>query len=158
MSRVKQLQGTAATDVAAPVAQCVALFEAVERYPTWYPEAVRRVEVTEREAGGRPTQARAALHVAYGPLVRDFDLLLAITVEPPGTVRLARIPHQPSDPERFDVTWHAAEATRTRIELRLDANLSVPRLVPVGGIGDQFARGFVNAAARELERGSAPGA
>ncbi len=147
---MKQLEGTAAAEVAAPATQCVALFEAVERYPQWYPEVVRHVEVTEREAGGRPTQARAQLHVAYGPLVRDFDLLLAITVDSPGTVRLARIPHGPSDPERFDVTWHAAEAARTRIELRLEANLSVPRLVPVGGIGAQLARGFVDAAAREL--------
>jgi hypothetical protein len=146
---VKQLHGNAALEVAAPAAACLALFEAVERYPDWYPDVVRRVVVVEQDAGGRPSQARAALHVAYGPLVRDFDLLLAVRAQPP-TVTLDRVPHHPGDREQFRVTWRATDGPRTRIELELDANLSVPRLVPVGGVGDGLARGFVDAAAREL--------
>ena len=34
----------------------------------------------------------------------------------------------------------------------LDATLSVPRLVPVGGIGNELAREFVAAAGRALTR------
>jgi Polyketide cyclase / dehydrase and lipid transport len=149
---VKQLQGTATREVAASAAQCVALFAAVERYPDWYPEVVRRVEVTERETDGRATKARAALHVVYGPLVRDFDFLLAISVDPPAAVRLERVRSGPADEQAFRVTWRAAEGPRTRIDVRLDANLPVPRFLPVGGIGDGIAGGFVDAAARELDK------
>lgn len=146
---MKQLQANAAVDVAAPAADCVALFEDVERYPDWYPDVVRRVTVVERDADGRPSKAHAVLHVAYGPLVRDFDLLLNVDTEPP-TVTLTRVPHGRDDPEQFRVTWRVAEGARSRIELQLDANLSVPRVAPVGGMGDGLARGFVDAAARAL--------
>jgi Polyketide cyclase / dehydrase and lipid transport len=149
---VKRLEGTAAVEVASPAAECVALLAAVERYPAWYPEVVRRVEVTEHDPMGRPSRARATLHVSYGPLVRDFELLLAIAFEPAGTITLSRVPDEPSDPERFEVTWRVGDGGRTRIELRLDANLSIPRLLPVGGIGDGLAQGFVDAAARALEQ------
>ncbi len=62
-----------------------------------------------------------------------------------------RVSHGAADHERFDVTWRVTESTRTRINLQLNANLSVPRFVPVGGIGDGLAQGFVGAAARALE-------
>ncbi len=55
------------------------------------------------------------------------------------------------DREQFSVTWHVREAEGgAEIDLALDANLSVPRLVPLGGIGNGVARGFVDAAARAL--------
>ena len=47
-------------------------------------------------------------------------------------------------------TLAAAPGGGTEISLALDATLSVPRLVPLGGIGDSLADGFVSAAAREL--------
>jgi hypothetical protein len=147
---VKQLQGTAATQVAAPAAECVALLAAVDRYPTWYPEVVRRVEVVERDGDGKVAKARALLHVVYGPLVKDFNLLLQIGVADPATVILTRLANERSDPERFEVRWHVSDGAQRRIELRLDANLSVPRLLPVGGIGDGLAHGFVAAAAKAL--------
>jgi ribosome-associated toxin RatA of RatAB toxin-antitoxin module len=153
VSRVKRLDGKAAVEVGSSPAECLALVKAVERYPTWYPEVVRRVEVTERNPGGEASQAHATLHVAYGPLVKDFELLLAIEHEP-AAVRLARIPHDRSDSEEFLVIWRINDGPRTRIELELDANLSVPRLLPVGAIGDGLAQGFVAAAARALEGSS----
>jgi ribosome-associated toxin RatA of RatAB toxin-antitoxin module len=148
---VKALQGAAAVEVAASPAECMALLQAIDRYPSWYPEVVRRVEVTERDGDGRPSKANATLHVVHGPLTRDFNLQLAVLSEPPGTVRLVRLSHGPSDQEQFDVTWRVTESPRTRINVQLNADLSVPRFVPVGGIGDDLAQGFVGAAARALE-------
>lgn len=148
---MKALQGAAAVEVAASPAECSALLQAVDRYPSWYPEVVQRVEVTERDGDGRPSKANATLHVAHGPLTRDFNLQLAVLTEPPGTVRLVRLSHGPSDHEQFDVTWRVTESPRTRINVQLNASLSVPRFVPLGGIGDELAQGFVGAAARALE-------
>ncbi len=149
---MKELRGTAAVEVAATPAECVALLEAVDRYPEWYPEVVQKVDVTERDAGGQPTKANTRLHVVAGPLTRDFNLQMAVVSEPPGTIKLMRLSHGPSDQEQFQVIWRVTEALRTRIDVALDANLSVPRFLPIGGIGDGLAQGFVGAAARALER------
>jgi hypothetical protein len=48
------------------------------------------------------------------------------------------------------VTWHVDAPAHAQIRLDLHANLSVPRFLPLGGIGDAVADGFVNAAARAL--------
>jgi hypothetical protein len=147
---VKELTGSARASVAASPEACLAFLAAVDRYPTWYPEVVRAVDVVERAPSGQPTRAQTKLHLAQGPLTKDFDLLMAVSVEPPGTVRLTRIAHGSSDAERFEVTWHIDAAAHTEISLDLRANLSVPRLLPIGGIGDSVANGFVSAAARDL--------
>jgi hypothetical protein len=102
----------------------------------------------ERGDDGLPVKARASLHVAHGPLTRDFRLLLDVHCEPLRLVRLSRVPHDRADPEQFQVTWRLREGTE--IELELAANLSVPRFLPVGGIGEALASGFVAAAARAL--------
>ena len=60
---MKRLQGSAASTVAAPIEACFELLEAVDGYPTWYPEVVREVEVIERGDGGRASKARTTLHV-----------------------------------------------------------------------------------------------
>ena len=147
---MKELHGAASETVGTPIEQCYELLLAVDRYPDWYPDVVREAEVVERDPDGTPTKARATLHVSAGPLVRDFRLLLAVVAQRPTRVRLARIPHDSSDDEEFQVTWRLHGDGQTRIELELDANLSVPRLVPLGGIGESLARGFVTAAANEL--------
>jgi Polyketide cyclase / dehydrase and lipid transport len=137
--------------VAAPVEECIRFFEAVDRYPSWYPEVVRELEVVERDDRGRPTRVRAVLYMSYGPLARSFRLLLAIRVDSPRTVRLTRLRNEPSDREQFDVIWRLREeGGNTRVHLELDASLSVPRLVPIGGIGDAMAEGFVTAAIKDL--------
>jgi hypothetical protein len=150
---VKELHGAASAVVPASVQECLALFAAVDGYSSWYPQVVKDVTVVERDEQGRPSRARATLHVSVGPLVKDFDLLLVVRVEPPATVTLARVPHDPSDSERFEVRWQAHDAGQTRVQLELDANLSVPRLVPLGGVGESLARGFVEAASRALAAG-----
>jgi Polyketide cyclase / dehydrase and lipid transport len=149
---MKDLRGSASGLTTAPIDACVRFCLAVDRYPTWYPELVRKVDVLERDAGGEPTRARAVLHVAVGPIVKDFNLVLAITLADPQTVKLTRVPNHPGDDERFDVVWHLEEGgSSTRIRLDVEASLSVPRFLPVGGIGDGLAQGFVTAATRALD-------
>src|SRR5579884_1689739 len=147
---MKELHGAASALVSSPITECFELLCAVERYPSWYPEVVREASVLERDENRRPTKARATLHVAAGPLVRDFNLLLAVSTVQPTLVRLARIPHDASDEEQFDVTWRLEQHSGTRIQLDLEASLSVPRLLPIGGLGDSLADGFARAAASAL--------
>jgi len=153
---MKELQGAATTRVHASVADSLELLTAVERYPAWYPDVVRRVEVLERRSDGTAATARATLHVSQGPFTRDIDLVLSVETAPVGTVQLTRIPDNDGDRERFSVSWRVAEAQPgARIGLELEAQLSVPRLVPLGGVGSAVARGFVDAAARALDGGNA---
>jgi hypothetical protein len=146
---MKKLHGAATEVVAAPLDECLALLKAVDRYPTWYPEVVRKVDVIDRDPSGEPTRARTKLHVSRGPLVKDFDLILAIVTEPPATVKLTRPTSDPSE-QQFGVTWRLHDGDGTRIELNLEANLAVPRFLPVRGIGNSMAKGFVAAARKAL--------
>jgi hypothetical protein len=148
---MKELTGSASGTTSASPAQALALLEAVDRYPSWHPQVVKEAEVLERDAEGHPTKARCKLHVEHGPLTRDFNLVMTETVDPAGAVKLSRIPHQPTDPERFDVTWRVDGGNpATRIRLDVAANLNVPRLIPLGGVGDSLAQGMLSAATRAL--------
>jgi hypothetical protein len=147
---MKELSGSASTDVGAAIEDCFALLIDLERYPDWYPETVRDVLVTERAAGGDPVKARTTLHAAIGPLAHEFHLLMAVESSRPSLVRLTRVSHGPGDRERFEVTWRLERAAGTRIRVELAANLSLPRLLPVGGVGDAMAGGFVRAAAKAV--------
>jgi hypothetical protein len=89
------------------------------------------------------------IHGARGTLVREFQLLLAIAVEPPRSVTLTRVTDHPTNQE-FTAVWLLRSDSRTRIALQLDAKLRVPALVPAGGIPDEIANGFVTAASRAL--------
>lgn len=147
---MKELRGSAGATVDAPLESALALLEAVDDYPSWYSEVVRAVEVLERDEDGSPARVRTTLHVARGALAHDFELLMAVVVQRPTTVRLTRIPHEPTDAERFEVTWNLHGNGLTRISLDLLANLDVPRFLPIGGIGDSVAQGFVDAAVARL--------
>jgi Polyketide cyclase / dehydrase and lipid transport len=148
---VKELKGSASGTTPASREACIALLADAERYPDWYPDVVKTVEVLERDASGQPSKVRTKLHVQHGPITRDFDLTMAVDVEPQqGTVKLHRIPHEPSDAEKFEVNWAVGGGAPTRIGLDLAANLDVPRFLPLGGIGDAIAAGFVSAATRAL--------
>ena len=83
-------------------------------------------------------------------MTRDFNLMMAVTVDPAGTVKLSRIPHESGDGERFDVVWRVDGGDNTRIQLDLLADLNVPRFIPLGGVGDEIAQGMVTAATRAL--------
>jgi hypothetical protein len=146
---MRQFRGEAAEVVGSPVEDCLALLAAVDRYPEWCPDVVREVQVLDRRAGGQPSKVRMRMHVVRGPVDREFDLLLAIIVEPPGTVKLTRVTDHPTDQE-FNATWLLSPARSTRISLQLDAKLRVPSYVPAGGVGDAIADAFVTAASRAL--------
>jgi Polyketide cyclase / dehydrase and lipid transport len=146
---VKDLYGQATETTAAPVDDCFALLAAVDRYPLWYPDVVREVDVLGRGAEGQPTAVRAKFRVAYGPLVHDFDLVLAVTLAEPMSVRLARV----GGSQRFELTWHVREGGHTQIELDLYAKLRVPRVLPLEGVGNTVAERFVVAAKTALASG-----
>jgi ribosome-associated toxin RatA of RatAB toxin-antitoxin module len=147
---VKELTGSAAGTTNATPEQAFALLEDIDRYPVWHPEVVKEAEVLERDAQGHPTKAHCKLHVERGPMTRDFDLVMAVSVEPRRTIALKRIPHEQGDAERFEVTWHVDGGQSTRIALDLLADLNVPRFLPLGGVGDGLADGMVSAATRAL--------
>lgn len=148
---MKELTGTATSATGATREQAFALLEDIDRYPVWNPEVVKEAEVLERDAQGHPTKAHCKLHVERGPMTRDFNLVMAVTVDPGRTIDLKRIPHDPGDQERFEVTWSVAGGNpSTRIELNLLADLNVPRFIPLGGVGDDLAQGMANAATRAL--------
>ena len=147
---MKEITGSAAGTTGATPEQAFALLEAIDGYPTWYPEVIKEAEVLERDAQGRPTRARTKLHIERGPLTRDFNLRMSVMDDPIITIKLSRIPNEPSDKERFDVTWRVEGGHPTRIRLDLLADLSVPRFVPVGDVGDALAQGMVSAATRAL--------
>jgi hypothetical protein len=150
---VKELHARAQTAVTASVDECLQLLRAVEGYPQWYPSGVKEASVLERDAAGVPTRVRTTLHVATGPFVKDFALTMAITEPGQGTIRLAREPHGSADHERFDVIWTVTgSGAGENVALRFDANLSVPRFLPVNGVGESIANGFVNAAGSRLRR------
>jgi hypothetical protein len=148
---VKELTGSGSVTTSASPADCMTLLEDIDRYPTWAPDIVKEAEVLERDAAGHPVKARTKLHVERGPLTRDFDLVLDVSIDPAGTIALRRIPHQPTDEERFDVTWRVDGAQGTRIALDLAANLDVPRFIPLGDVGDAMAQQLVSAATRALQ-------
>ncbi len=136
----------AAASVEASVEACLALLADVEGYPRWHPEVVRGVEVSERDRAGRASRARVELRLGFGQLAGSFEELMAVSVRPGEEVRLERIPHGAGDPERFEVRWRVTAGPPTRLELELSASLELPRLLPLGGLADSVAQGFVAAA------------
>jgi len=148
---MKHLQGAAESTVSMPIEECLAFLAALEAYPSWYPDVVREVKVVESGDDGLPLKAETKLHLSYGPVSRDLDLLLAIRVRRPGLVQLTHVPRGPSSGTSFDATWRLESDGDTRLALELEATMPVPRLVPLGGVGDAFADGFMQAAVGELE-------
>lgn len=135
--------------VAASREDALALLGAVDRYPDWHPDVVRSVEVLESAPDGRPLTVRAKLHVSSGPFTHDFNLTMAVAVDAHRTVKLSKVKSEGSDQE-FDVAWRLRKDKGTRIELDLHANLDVSRFLPLGGVGDSLAEGFVAAATDAL--------
>jgi hypothetical protein len=146
---MRELHGTASETAPAPLDACLALLAAIDSYPDWYPDGVREVEVLERNRAGQPTRVLTVLHVAVAGFDRDFHLTMNVEVDPRGRVVLSKVKVDPSDPP-FDVAWKLSESDGTLIELEIDTALPVPRLVPLGGVGDSIARSFVSAAGRAL--------
>ncbi len=151
---VKHLHGEAQGAVDAPIEECLGLLADLEAYPSWYPEVVNEVEVVEYGDDGLPLKAATKLHLSYGPASRDLELLLAVRVHRPGLVQLTHVRSGSSSGASFDATWRLEDHGGTHLKLELDAVMPVPRLVPLRRVGNTYATGFMQAAARRLESGS----
>jgi hypothetical protein len=144
---VRELHATAAASVQASVERCLALLGDVEAYPSWCGEVV---EAAERDAAGPASRARVTLRLGRGPVAGRFHELMEVEVLPPHQVSLARVPHQETDPERFEVRWELEPGPQTLLTVELDAVLDIPRLLPLGGLADSVAQELVAAAIRAL--------
>jgi hypothetical protein len=147
----REFHGEAAEGSSAPLEECFGLLAAVERYPDWCGEVIRDVEVRESGADGQPTQVRMTVHVARGPIEREFNLFLAVATEPPQLVKLTRVTDHPTNQE-FNATWllGVRPGETTLITLQLDALLRVPWYMGGRGVGDAIAQRFVEAACAAL--------
>jgi ribosome-associated toxin RatA of RatAB toxin-antitoxin module len=150
---MRDFHGEAAAVVAAPLQDCFALLAAVDGYPHWCPDVVRDVEILNSDAGGQPSSVRVTMRIARGVLVREFDLFLAVVLEPPQAVKLTRFTDHPTEQE-FTANWVLRPAAGTRIALEIDAKLRVPSYIPAGDAGDAIAERFVTAACSALSAGS----
>src|SRR5262249_43327012 len=99
MRGTRGFHGEAAEVVAGPREICLAVLAAVDRYPDWCPDVIREVVVLDRGADGQPSSVRMTMHIARGGLVKEFNLFLAIFVEPPGSVKLTRVTDHPTNQE-----------------------------------------------------------
>jgi hypothetical protein len=144
---MKDLRGSATGQVSATPEECIAVVSAVDRYPIWYPDVIREVEVLQRDKSGVARRARTTVHLAFGPLANDYRFEVKIDVKP-STVVLTRVPNGSSDAERLEIHWRVRPG---QLGVDLAARLEVPRFVPLGSAGDSVAQGFVEAARRVLD-------
>lgn len=148
---MKALGGAASAVVTAPPERAYAVLAEVERYQEWYPDVIRRVAVHERDGDGAVELADVTLS-APGLPIGDLQTRMRAERHPTHAVSLVRVPNEPGDDERFSVAWTVEPAgAGSRVAVRLDAVLPVPRLVPLGGLGDRMAGGFVRAAKAAIE-------
>ena len=147
---MKDLNATASREAAAPIDTCFDRLADVEGYSRWHPAGVKRAEVVERDPAGTATKISTTFILQR--LQRDFTLEMALRLERPQLIELRRLPKKPGDPEHVILTWRLSErgADRTSIALDLNAKLDLPRFLPIGGVGETIARGFVDAAVASL--------
>lgn len=148
---MKDLHATAEGDAGRPIEVCFDQLADVESYPRWYPAGVKRAEPLERAPDGQVTKLKTTLAISR-PIQREFRLHLAVMLDRPERIELRRLPKEAGDPEEMAVVWrlHVLAPDRTRVAVDLAARLDVPRFIPVGGIVDGLAKGFLGAAVQSL--------
>jgi len=147
---LKELQGSASTEIELSAEECFDRLASIDRYPTWF-EVVRAVEILERERDGRARLVRVELHVPQSPFGVDFELVVAVQADRPGAMQFTRVPDGPADPDRLELTWQLTDRGSTQIEFEFDAAVSfVPGYLPVGSAGDVIAEAILNAATAAL--------
>lgn len=145
---MRDLSATSAGEAPAPIEVVFERLSNVTDYPSWYPAGVKYAEELERGPDGEPSTVKTTLALAQGRIQRDFTLHLAVTRDRPRMIELRRLPKTADDRELVTITWQLGELgqERTRIEVALAAKLDIPRFLPLGGIADNIAGGFLNAA------------
>jgi ribosome-associated toxin RatA of RatAB toxin-antitoxin module len=149
---MKELTASATGVTAAAIDRCYAHLLDVERYPQWYPDGVKSVQVLERNAAGVPTKIDAVLAAVAGPLRKQFDVRLALEPEPPTVIALARIADDRGDHELLTISWLLRDlgADGTEINVELGARLDVPLFLPIDPVAREVANGFLQAALKSL--------
>ena len=138
------------------IERCFAVVADVEHYPDWYPAGVKRVEVLERGDDQRARLVATVLSVGDGPIHKDFNLKMAVTTTEPSAVDLSRVKQDAVDGELMAVSWALApaagtsDAAATQLTVALRAALNLPPFLPVGGIAQSVANGFLAAALARL--------
>ena len=145
---MKELTATATGASPAAIERCYGHLLDVERYPDWYPDGVKRVEVIERNADGTAAKVDAVLAAVAGPLRKEFDVRLAVEPEPPTLIALARVADDRGDHEALTITWLLRDLGEqgTEINVELGARLDVPLFLPIDPVAREVANGFLQAA------------
>ncbi len=145
---MKELTASATGFSDKPIEHCYARLLDVERYPQWYPDGVKRVEVLERDAEGVPTKVQAVLAAVAGPLRKQFDVRLAVEPERPTLIALARVADDRGDHEMLTITWLLRDLGErgTEVNIELGARLDVPLFLPIDPVAREVANGFLQAA------------
>jgi ribosome-associated toxin RatA of RatAB toxin-antitoxin module len=147
---VKELQGSASTQVELPAEHCFALLVSIDHYPAWF-GIVRHAEILEREPDGCPRLARVELHVPQSPFGTDFSFTVAVETDRPTEMWVTKLPDGPADRDRLELTLRMREDRSTEIEFEFEAAVSfVPSYLPVGGAGDLIAEAILDAATAAL--------
>jgi ribosome-associated toxin RatA of RatAB toxin-antitoxin module len=144
---MRELSATATGVSTTPIERCYLHLLDVERYPEWYPDGVRSVEVLERGADGVPTRIDAVLAAVAGPLRKEFPVRLALEQQPT-RIALARIADERGDHELLTIAWQLRELgqAETEVIVELGARLDVPIFLPIDPIAREVANGFLQAA------------
>ena len=150
---MKELTASATGVSPKPIERCYAHLLDVERYPQWYPDGVKRVEVIERGPDGVPARVDAVLAAVAGPLRKQFDVRLAVEPEPPTLIALARVADDRGDHELLTITWLLRDLgdQGTEVNVELGARLDVPMFLPIDPVAREVANGFLQAALKSLQ-------
>ena len=149
---MKELTASATGVSIQPIEHCYSRLLDVERYPQWYPEGAKRVEVLERGADGVPTKLDAVLAAVAGPLRKEFNVRLAVLPERPTRIALARVADDRGDHELLTITWLLRDLAErgTEVGIELGARLDVPPFLPVDAVAREVANGFLQAALKSF--------
>jgi len=121
---------------------------AVERYPDWYPDGAKRVDVLERDGEGRAVKVDAVLAAVAGPLRKNFDVRLLVETEEPTSIALVRIADGRGDHEALTISWKLRPLGPEETELSVEmlAHLDIPPFLPIDPVAREAANGFLQAA------------
>ena len=150
---MKELSATASGVAATPIEACYAHLLDVERYPQWYPDGAKQVDVLERDADGAAAEVDAVLAAVAGPLRKDFPVRLAVQQQRPTRIALARVADDRGDHEALTIAWalRGLGESQTEITVELGARLDVPMFLPIDPVAREVANGFLQAALRSLQ-------
>jgi ribosome-associated toxin RatA of RatAB toxin-antitoxin module len=145
---MKELKANVTGTTPTAIDRCYAHLLDVERYPDWYPDGAKRVEVLTRDDDGNPLTLDAVMAAVAGPLRKDFPVRLQLESTPMTRIALARIADDRGDHEALTVAWDLRDlgVDGTEVTVELSARLDVPPFLPLDPVAREVANGFLQAA------------